>query len=378
MVTEGRVEAAIDLAALRHNLQIARNSSPDKHLVAVVKANAYGHGLAPVVRALSNVDMLAVTDIREALTLNEMDITCPILLLQGIITPGDLDLIGLHNVQCVVHSIEQLDSIESHFRQHPPPQGLRLWLKMDSGMGRLGIAPERYEAAWQRLAAKPWCREVVAITHLANSSLPDDALTRRQQKTFERHCKKIRARFPGLATSISASAALLGNLDIEETWRRPGLMLYGSSPFAWELRDYRAEQLGLLPVMTLTARLLSVKDLKKGDHVGYCSQFVCSRNMRIGIVSAGYADGYPGTAPSGTPILVNGRRSTTVGRVSMDMLAVDLSDQPEAQPGDPVTLWGRGLSADEVAAHSGIISYNLFCNVSRRVTFTYLNYDHDL
>lgn len=371
MVTEGRVEAEIDLAALRHNLQIARNTSPDNHIMAVVKANAYGHGLAPVVRALGNADMLAVTDIREALTLNDLDITCPILLLQGIIEPGDLDLIALHNVQCVVHSIEQLDMMENHYRQHPPPQGLRLWLKMDSGMGRLGIVPDAYEAAWQRLSAKPWCREVVAMTHLANSSLPGDPLTTRQHRTFEYTCRKLRDRFPALATSISASSALLGNLDFAETWRRPGLMLYGSSPFAWGQREYRAEQIGLLPVMTLTARLLSVKNMKKGDNVGYCSQFSCPHDMRIGIVSAGYADGYPGNAPNGTPVLVNGRRTTTLGRVSMDMLAVDLSDLPQARAGDPVTLWGRGLSADEVAAHTGIISYNLFCSVTRRVTFTY-------
>lgn len=371
MVIEGRVEAAIDLAALRHNLQIARNTSPDNRIMAVVKANAYGHGLAPVVQALGSADMLAVTDIREALTLNELDITCPILLLQGIIEPGDLDLIALHNVQCVVHSPEQLDMMESHYRQHPPPQGLRLWLKMDSGMGRLGIAPEAFEEAWQRLSAKPWCREVVAMTHLANSSLPGDPLTPRQQRTFERYCRRIRRRFPALATSISASAALLGNLGFEETWRRPGLMLYGSSPFPWELREYRAEQLGLLPVMTLTARLLSVKHMKKGDNIGYCSQFSCPRDMRIGIVSAGYADGYPGNAPNGTPILVNGRRTGTVGRVSMDMLAVDLDDMPEARAGDPVILWGHGLSVDEVAAYTGNISYNLFCSVTRRVTFTY-------
>lgn len=371
MISKGRARAHIDLSALAHNLQIARNHCPDSRVVAVVKANAYGHGLGQVGAALQTADLLAVTDVSEALQLQGVLGNRPILVLQGLIDEEDLDLVALHGFQCVVHSLEQLAMIDARLKKRPPPGPLGFWLKLDSGMGRLGIAPDDYVAAYRSLAAKPYCRQLVMMTHLANSSLPDSSLNALQLKQVARIRKKLLEQFPRLATSQAASSGILGDDEIQSDWVRPGIMLYGSSPFPWNLQQYRAEQKGLLPVMTLQSRLIAVRDLKKGDNVGYCSQFICPTKMRIGIVSIGYADGYPSNAPNGTPVLVKGKRTGTVGRVSMDMLAVDLNHLPEAQTGDVVTLWGKGLSVDEVAAHTGILSYNLLCSVTRRVNFSY-------
>lgn len=367
----GRIQALIDLKALRHNCQIARNNANDQ-LLAVIKANAYGHGLEQAAAALSDMtDMLAVTDLREAQLLKQSSPEADILILQGLMDISELDVIAREGFQLVVHSLPQLDAIDQRLKQRPPGKPLTLWLKMDSGMGRLGIAPGDYAKACKALAGRPYCREVVMMTHLANSSLPDSSLNTTQLKQFAKVEKKLRSDFPRLPTSIPASGGLLGPYDIESSWARPGIMLYGSSPFPWELKELRAEQLGLLPVMHLRSKLIAVKDLKAGDNVGYGSQYICKGKTKVGIVSCGYADGYPSCAPNGTPVLVNDKRSRTLGRISMDMLAVDLTDLPTAQVGDPVTLWGKGLPADEVAAHTGILSYNLFCSITRRVQFEY-------
>jgi alanine racemase len=235
-------------------------------------------------------------------------------------------------------------------------------------MGRLGLQPDHYVEAFQSLSEKPYTERVIMMTHLANSSLPGDALTRQQLDCFAGLQQTLG---DNMESSIPASAGLFHKPPIASGWARPGIMLYGSSPFHWQEEGYKAENLGIKAVSTLKARLIAIKDMQKGDNVGYCSQYICPDNMRIGIVSIGYADGYPSNAPNGTPVLVNGQRTTTVGRVSMDMLAIDLSKVGEAAVDDEVIMWGDDLSIDEVAAKTGILSYNLMCSLSPRVQFIY-------
>jgi alanine racemase len=236
-------------------------------------------------------------------------------------------------------------------------------------MGRLGIGASGYAATWRALKARPYVGDVVMITHLANASLPDSQLNIQQLQSFRYVEEQLAADKP--VTSIPSSAGILSGLETTSAWARPGIMLYGSSPFDWQREDLRREAFNLKAVMTLQAQVIAVKALKAGDNIGYCSQFICPHDMRVGIVSIGYADGYPSNAPNDTPVMVAGKRTGTLGRVSMDMLAVDLSDIPEAKVGDLAMLWGQDLSLDEVAAKTGILSYNLTCSVARRVEFTY-------
>lgn len=365
-----RVLASIDLKALQHNFRIAKTHAKAKKTAAIIKANAYGHGLEQAARALTEADLFGVTDVREALTLKATGTDKPILVLQGLMTPDDLKPVVAENFQLVVHSEEQLAILDESLSRMKIKKPLTLWLKMDSGMGRLGISPETYATAYRALLAKPYAGEVVMMTHLANSSLPESTLNRQQLESFRAVETRLADENP--ATSIPSSSGILSGLETASDWARPGIMLYGSSPFDYRAEGLRREHFGLEAVMTLRARIIAVKDLKQGDNVGYCSQFLCPRDMRVGIVSIGYADGYPSNAPNGTPVIVNGRRTATVGRVSMDMLAVDLDDI-DANVGDLATLWGKELSLDEVAAKTGILSYNLTCSVARRVTFDYTN-----
>lgn len=392
METADRAWADIDLEALKNNFRIARKLAAGARMAAVIKADAYGHGLLQAAETLRDeADLFGVTDLEEARRLAAAEPGKPILILQGFIQPAEIKALAEGGFQLVVHSLEQLAMLEEKLARLNLKAPLTIWLKMDSGMGRLGILPKDYPGAWRKLAGKPYTGRLIMMTHLANASLPDSGLNLRQLHCFD----EMRERLKGVKeTSIASSAGLMGDFgfpggvaavpsgrppyarplerfDVRSDWARPGLMLYGSSPFPYELGQYRAEATGLEPVMTFRSRLIAVKDLKAGDNVGYCSQFICPEDMRVGIVCAGYADGYPSNAPNGTPVLVSGRRAHTVGRVSMDMLAVDLSQLPEARPGDPVTLWGRGLSIDEVADVTGIISYNLLCSVTTRVKFHY-------
>lgn len=364
-----RVQASIDLAALQHNFRIARDHARSERVAAVIKANAYGHGLEQAAAVLTDADLFGVTDVQEAVALKQTGTDKPILILQGLMHADDLQLVAQQGFQLVVHAPEQLALIEDAFAKKSPKQPLTLWLKMDSGMGRLGIAPPGYATTFRALKARPYVGEVVMMTHLANSSIPDSPLNIRQLQNFRDVENQLAGERP--VTSIAASSGILSGLPVASTWARPGIMLYGSSPFDWHQEALRREAFDLRAVMTLQARIIAVKDMKAGDNVGYCSQYLCPRDMRVGIVSIGYADGYPSNAPNDTPVLVAGKRTGTVGRVSMDMLAVDLSAIPEAQAGDLATLWGQDLSLDEVAAKTGILSYNLTCSVARRVSFEY-------
>ncbi|MDC0598240.1 alanine racemase [Gammaproteobacteria bacterium] len=366
-----RVQATINLAALQANFQLAKSQAAHSKMIAVIKANAYGHGLIPVAEALGDADLFAVTDINEALSLKKgLSTGQPILILQGIIDREDIKLICAENFQLVVHSIEQLRLLDEEINKINVQQPLSFWLKMNSGMGRLGIAPAEYVKTYNALKNKTYTKEVIMMTHLANSSLPDSALNAEQLSVFN-NIKNELDREHTITTSIPSSSGILADLNTQSDWARPGIMMYGSSPFNFLEESLRREPLGLQNVMTLQSKIIAVQSLKAGDNVGYCSQFICPHDMNIGIVCIGYADGYPSNAPNGTPVLVNDQRSATIGRVSMDMLAIDLNNIPEAKVGDPVILWGDQLSLDEIAEKTGILSYNLTCSISARVKFIY-------
>ncbi|MDT8398548.1 MAG: alanine racemase [Pseudomonadales bacterium] len=369
MSIRGRVQASIDLQAVQANFRKAKSLSGNSRMVAVVKANAYGHGLVPVATALDEADLFAVTDLNEALQLKAAAIEKPVLILQGFIDRDEIPLIAASGFQLVLHSLEQLAVLDEALDASTLVQPLTCWLKMDTGMGRLGIPARDYATTWRHLRSKPYINDVIMMTHLANTSLPGSALTTAQLKDFNAVQHELAAEGP--ATSIASSAGILSDLGIQADWARPGIMLYGSSPFPWNISNLRASSLHLAAVMTLQAKIIAIKDMNKGDNVGYCSQFICPRPMRVGIVAIGYADGYPSNTPNGTPVLVRGKRCETIGRVSMDMLAVDLSEHPEACTGDVATLWGKDLAIDEIAAKTGILSYNLTCSITRRVNFVY-------
>lgn len=364
-----RVQASIDLKALQHNFQIAKARSGAPKVAAIIKANAYGHGLEQVAHALPEADVFGVTDVHEALALKNTGVEKPVLVLQGLMNPEDLHLVAEHQFQLVVHSSDQLAHLDNILSKIPLKQPLTLWLKMDSGMGRLGISPTAYARTYQALLGRPYTDSIVMMTHLANANDPGSPLNFRQLDTFRDTETLLEAENP--QTSIPSSAAILSDLPVTSDWARPGIMLYGSSPFDYGQENLRRDAFDLKAVMTLQARIIAVKDMKQGDNVGYSSQFICPEDMRVGIVSIGYADGYPSNAPNDTPMIVAGKRTATLGRVSMDMLAVNLSHIPEAKEGDLATLWGQDLSLDEVAAKTGILSYNLTCSVARRVDFNY-------
>lgn len=345
------IQAHIDLSALAHNLRIARRSSGAR-VLAVIKANAYGHGLLPAAEALREADGYALLDVRDAVRLREAGFRQPILLLEGFFNRDELPLIAEYELSCVIHQQRQLDWLEAYPRKH----GLSVWFKINSGMNRLGFPPAEVPAVMERLKSHRAIREVTLMTHFSRADEAEGVAI--QLEVFERIAAPYR-----LPRSLANSAALLRYPAAHGDWVRPGIMLYGSSPFA----EVSAQALDLRPVMTLSSEIISVRDLNAGDAVGYGAAFRAERAMRIGTVACGYADGYPRHAPTGTPILVDGQRTRTLGRVSMDMLAVDLSELPGVQIGSRVVLWGEGMPVDEVARAAGTISYELLCALAPRV-----------
>ncbi len=345
----------VDLAALRHNLARARAAAPASKVMAAIKANGYGHGLVRVAHALRDADGFGVACIDEAVQLREAGVGKPITLLEGFFSSDELELIGRYHLVAAVHHLAQVEMLERARLAVP----IQVWLKVDSGMHRLGFTPDQAAVAAARLQQCPNVSELVGcMTHLANADNLDDGLTLRQVETF----RQATADLPGVR-SISNSAALLGWPQSHAEWVRPGIMLYGVSPFV----GGRAAQHDLRPAMTLRSELIAVNRLRRGDAVGYGGGWVCPEEMNIGVVAAGYGDGYPRHVPNGTPVLVNGVRVPLVGRVSMDMLTVDLRSLPDARPGDPVVLWGEGLPVEEVAECAGTIPYDLLCRVMPRV-----------
>lgn len=351
------IRATIRASALAHNLAIARRHAGAAKLWAVVKANGYGHGVLRAAQGLADADGFAVLDFIEALRLRHAGIAKPILMLEGFFEPQDLELVARHGLTPVVHCAEQLEML----RAHPPQAPIDVYLKVNSGMNRLGFALEAVRAAWNSLKALPQVRSVTLMTQYADADGPGGVAA--QLQWFDRLTEGLEA-----PRSLGNSAALLRYPEASGDWVRPGIMLYGCSPFS----DRSAESLGLQPAMTLRSEIIGVQQLRPGDRVGYGFSFKAETEMTIGVVACGYADGYPRHAPTGTPVKVGERYTRTVGRVSMDMLCVDLSGVPGAGFGTPVTLWGEGLSADEVARSAGTLSYQLLCGLAARVPVTEL------
>ena len=348
------IRATIDLSALRGNFAVARQHAGEARLWAVIKANAYGHGLMRAAEAIDDLaDGYALLEIDDAIALREAGFRQPMLLLEGFFGADELPLIAEYGLTPVVHTLEQVDMLNGAAL----PARLPVYLKLNTGMNRLGVSADEFHSALTALETLPSVGAITLMTHFADADL---------ERGIDWQMAQFEEAVQGCAHAVSLanSAALLRFPQACRGWARPGIMLYGSSPFP---QDKSAVQLGLRPVMTLTSQLISVQELNPGDRVGYGGTFTVERPMRIGIVACGYADGYPRHAPSGTPILVEGRRTRTVGRVSMDMIMVDLEDIQEAGIGSPVVLWGEGLPVDDVAAAAGTVSYELLCALARRV-----------
>lgn len=343
-------QAHFDLAALRANYAHAK-AVHGGQVAATLKANAYGHGAVECARALAGqADAFAVAFAQEALELREAGLTEPILVLEGAFGMDDLALAQQHGLWLVVHQEEQLRMLESL----QAGASVHAWLKIDTGMHRAGVAPERARALWQRLSACGKVAGVTLMTHLASADEPDNpAPTERQLAVFAEATQGL----PG-PRSIANSAGVLGWKGARGDWARPGIMLYGADP-----RGTPSDV--LQPVMRLTSEVFVERWLAPGEALGYGGRFVADRPTRVGLVAMGYADGYPRVVPSGTPVAVDGRLTRIIGRVAMDMLTVDLTDLPEAGPGSEVELWGRQVSVNQVAAAAGTIAYELLCNVKR-------------
>jgi alanine racemase len=346
------IRATISAGALAHNLLVAKAYASGARLWAVVKANAYGHGVERAARALDAADGFAVLDFQEAVRLRVAGVTKPILMLEGFFKPIDLPLLHQHNLTPVIHSAEQVEML-----RHAALAGeIDVYVKVNSGMNRLGFDAENLRLAYNTVRMHAQVRNVTLMTHFADA---DGASGVQGQLD----------RFNGLAQGLEAprslanSAALIRFPEARGDWVRPGIMLYGCSPIAGR----SAASLNLKPAMTLGSEIIATRQLHAGERVGYGFSYEAAGEMTVGVVACGYADGYPRHAPSGTPVLVNGRRTRTVGRVSMDMLCVDITDIPGASIGSAVTLWGEGLSADEVAASAGTLSYELLCALAPRV-----------
>ncbi len=351
--------ADVDLEALVANLQRARTAAPCSRVAAVVKADAYGHGLVPVARALeASVDRLAVACLEEAARLHGAGIGRPSLLLEGVFEAAELAEAAVLGAAVVVHCEEQLAALERAGLTRP----VEVWLKVDTGMHRLGWPAEDVPAIWPRLRACPAVGDVVLMSHLASADRPGDACNAAQLDRFDSATHGLEAE-----RSMANSAAVLSRPEAHGDWVRPGIMLYGASPLAGRT----ASELGLEPVMTLRSRLIAVRQCRAGDRVGYGGDWVCPEAMPVGVVAIGYGDGYPRHLPAGTPVLVGDRRLPLIGRVSMDMITIDLRGRPETRPGDGVVLWGAGLPVDEIAARAGTIAYELLCQVTPRVPRIY-------
>ncbi len=360
------IQATIHTPALTHNLARLRRAAPDAKVWAVVKANAYGHGIARVFDALRAADGFALLDLAEAELVRSLGWRGPVLLLEGVFEARDLELCSRLGLWHTVHCDEQIDMLAAH-KTHVPQ---RVFLKLNAGMNRLGFSPRRYRAAWTRLNALPQVEEISLMTHFSDADGPGGVAV--QHAAFEAATRDL----PG-ERSVSNSAATLRHMGgtapesgaLVSDWIRPGIATYGSAP---DFPEHDAAYWELQPAMTLAAKIIAVQELEPGGTVGYGSSFVADRAMRIGVVACGYADGYPRLCPTGTPVLLGAQRGRTVGRVSMDMVTVDLGAAPGAGIGTEVTLWGRSstghlLGIDEVARAAGTVGYELMCALAQRV-----------
>lgn len=347
--------ALIDHQALRHNLIRVRSLAPNSRVMAVIKADAYGHDMRIVAQALEQADGFAVTSVAEALYLRDAGIRHTLLVLQGFASAEELLVVAEHGMSAVVHEPTQLKLLENTSVKKP----IDVWLKIDTGMHRLGFAPAHAERVYQQLCASSKVRNTPTLmTHLAYADDRADSRTRLQLAQFDKIVAKL-----GGECSIANSAGVLCLPETHRQWVRPGIMLYGSSPFV----DGVAEHDGIKPAMVLQAPLIAVKWCQRGDAVGYGGSYTCPEDMPIGVAAIGYGDGYPRHATNGTPVLVRGERAQLVGRVSMDMITIDLRNVEAPKVGDQVVAWGQSLSVDEVARHAGTISYELLCTAGHCV-----------
>ncbi len=349
--------AVLNLNALAHNLQKVRDYAPDAKVMAVIKANGYGHGMLRVAETLAQAqaDAFAVARVQEGIRLRKAGLHSRIAVLEGFTCAEELGDLLAYQLDAVVHTASQLDLLA----QQGGPAQIAAWLKLDTGMNRLGFSPKEFPRVSQHLSQCAVVKQPVNLmTHLANADDRGDTMTLKQIQLFRQTIGDTLGE-----RSIANSAGLLAWPEALSDWVRPGVMLYGISPFP----DSIGAQLVLKPVMSLHSRLIAVKPLAKGDTVGYGCRWVCEQDTTLGVVAIGYGDGYPRYAKPGTPVLVNGQRVPLIGRVSMDMITVDLASQPHAKPGDAVTLWGEGLAVEEIALCADTIPYTLVCGVTQRV-----------
>jgi alanine racemase len=351
------IQALIDLSALEHNLSVVRRHAPHARVMSVIKADAYGHGLLRAAEALSRSDGFAMLELDAAVRLREAGFRQAVLLLEGFFSMEELAWIEQYHLSTVIHNREQLAMLSAY-----KPRGrlrLNIFLKINTGMNRLGFTPEQFPAAMGALRAIHAVSGITLMTHFARA----DECNR--DETIAGQLQRFKGVAEGrhLSCSLANSAAILRYPETHADWVRPGIMLYGGSPLA----DRTAAELDLHPAMTISSRIIAVQNLKSGEGIGYGHAFRADQPMPVGIVAGGYADGYPRHAPTGTPVLVNGRRTRIVGRISMDMLHVDLSGMSDVGVGSPVTLWGKGMPVDEVAKAAGTVGYELLCALAPRM-----------
>ena len=350
--------AEINLSALRHNLEVSRSQTQAKQM-AIIKANGYGHGLVEVARGLSEADSFGVATINEAIALRESGVFRPIVLLEGFNRPHDLSIMHAYSLETVIHNEEQITILEQHAKNP-----VRVWLKIDTGMHRLGFSSDQVSNVYERLSAIDAIQQPITLmTHFACADDQDNNYTRQQINQFE----NATASFTESEKTLANSAGILGWPTSHADWVRPGIMLYGASPFV----NGKASDHDLQPVMTLKSEIIAIHNFKKGDGIGYGQSYVCEEDMPVATIAIGYGDGYPRHAVNGTPVLINGQQAPLVGRVSMDMITVDLRNIKDAKVGDEVTLWGEGLPVEVIAENAGTISYELLCGVTQRVEFHY-------
>lgn len=349
------IHALIDLSALEHNLSVVRRYASRARVMAVIKADAYGHGLLRAAEAFKSADGFAILELDAAIRLREAGYQHTILLIEGFFCSSELVLFERYQFCTVIHNSEQLEMLSAYKR----PGGLDVFLKLNTGMNRLGFTPEQFPAAIELLKSSPVVGQITLMTHFACA----DEHKQNDRVAEQLQCFNTVTTNWDLPRSLANSAATLRYPETHADWVRPGIMLYGASPFS----DTSASELDLRPAMTLTSKIIAVQNIYTGDKVGYGQVFRADRPMRVGIVAGGYADGYPRHAPIGTPVLVNGTRTRIIGRVSMDMLHVDLSGIENAGVGSPVILWGKGMPVDEVAQSAGTIGYELLCSLTQRI-----------
>lgn len=354
-----RAKAHVDLNALAHNFNCVKTLAPSKKIMSMIKSNGYGHGLLPVAKALNASDAFGVACLSEAITLRQAGIKQPIILMSGMNDLDELAAIDQHQLSLVIHEYKQIKLLQHYTFKN----SVTIWLKIDTGMHRLGFAPGDFKEAYYALSSLPYVEKLIHLmSHFADADDIDKSTTTVKSDVFFDLTRGFQN-----PKSLANSAGIIAWPETHADWVRPGIMLYGASPMV----GLTGEKHQLKPVMTLQARLIAIHELNKGDAVGYGGTWRCPADARVGVVSVGYGDGYPRHARHGTPVWVNGTLCPLVGRVSMDMITVDLSSVVHAEVGDVVILWGKGLPVETVAVCADTISYELFCNVSQRVQFDY-------